>query len=226
MAGDGGKPAAFLAGLLNSQPLGFLFAVGAAEDAKRHGVEVRPPEVWVSNWEATLGQQTTGQERAVRLGLNIIKVMTLEAAWRIKEGRPVAQFASTSDLAARTARDAGYMDALAQADARRSLSGNRRQAMWQAKSSVPDKAFLRPAEITEDLLELEAPKEAEDVVTEYEHTGLTLRRHRLPFRETSCRRSDSFPATYYSISQTDNLPVDATSCQYVSGQAQRMELHS
>ena len=46
--------------------------------------------------------------------------------------------------------------------------------MWQARSSVPDKGLLRPAEITEELVELEAPTEAEDVVTDYKRLGLTL----------------------------------------------------
>ena len=38
-------PAAFLAGLLQSQPMGFYSSRSLVEDAKRHGVEVRPPDV-------------------------------------------------------------------------------------------------------------------------------------------------------------------------------------
>lgn len=38
-------PAAFLAGLLQSQPMGFYSARTLVEDARRHGVEVRPPDV-------------------------------------------------------------------------------------------------------------------------------------------------------------------------------------
>lgn len=38
-------PAAFLAGLLRSQPMGFYAPRSLVEDARRHGVEVRPPEV-------------------------------------------------------------------------------------------------------------------------------------------------------------------------------------
>ena len=41
-------PAVFLAGLLQSQPMGFYSPRSLAEDAKRHGVEVRPPDVQFS----------------------------------------------------------------------------------------------------------------------------------------------------------------------------------
>lgn len=38
-------PGAFLAGLLRAQPMGFYSARSLVEDARRHGVEVRPPNV-------------------------------------------------------------------------------------------------------------------------------------------------------------------------------------
>src|SRR6185369_431804 len=41
-------PAAFVCGLLNSQPMGFYSAASIVEDAKRHGVEVRPLDVVAS----------------------------------------------------------------------------------------------------------------------------------------------------------------------------------
>ncbi|WCM20930.1 error-prone DNA polymerase [Paraburkholderia bryophila] len=47
------EPAAFLAGLLNSQPLGFYSPSQLVQDAKRHGVPVLPPDVTLSDWEST-----------------------------------------------------------------------------------------------------------------------------------------------------------------------------
>jgi error-prone DNA polymerase len=175
------EPAAFLAALLNSQPMGFYSPSALAQDAQRNGIEVRPPDVGISNWEATLEKPTSGPQPAVRLGLNIISGMEQEAAWRIEEARAIAPFKSTSDLALRANLDVGDMNKLAQADALQSLSGNRRQAMWQAKASVPDKGLLRSAEINEEMVELIAPTEAEDVVTDYKRLGLTLRSHPLSF---------------------------------------------
>jgi len=48
------EPAAFLTGLLNSQPLGFYSASQLVQDAKRHGVTVLPPDVTASDWESSL----------------------------------------------------------------------------------------------------------------------------------------------------------------------------
>ncbi|HTJ95712.1 MAG TPA: error-prone DNA polymerase [Pararobbsia sp.] len=46
------EPAAFLAALLNSQPLGFYSPSQLVQDARRHGVTVLPPDVTASDWEA------------------------------------------------------------------------------------------------------------------------------------------------------------------------------
>lgn len=175
------QPAAFLAGLLNSQPMGFYSPSALVQDAKRHGVEVRPVDVCVSTWEASLEPPMQGMQPAVRLGLNNVKSMEQEAAWRIEEARSIQPFKNTADLAARANLDAGDMNALASANALESLSGNRRQAMWQAKASVPDKGLLRPAEIIEELVELERPTDAENVSADYRYVGLTLGRHPVSF---------------------------------------------
>ena len=48
------EPAAFCGALLNSLPMGFYGPSQLVQDARRHGVEVRPVDVTVSNWECTL----------------------------------------------------------------------------------------------------------------------------------------------------------------------------
>jgi error-prone DNA polymerase len=47
-------PAAFLAGLLRAQPMGFYSPATLTADARRHGVEVRRPDIQRSGVEATL----------------------------------------------------------------------------------------------------------------------------------------------------------------------------
>jgi error-prone DNA polymerase len=48
------EPAAFLAAMLNSQPLGFYTPSQLVQDARRHDVEVRPVDVMASDWDCTL----------------------------------------------------------------------------------------------------------------------------------------------------------------------------
>ncbi len=175
------EPAAFLAALLNSQPMGFYSRSALVQDARRHGVEVRPVDVCASNWDATLETLDDVARPAVRLGLNNVKGFERDAAWRVEEARAIAPFAGTADLAARADLDARQLNALAGANALEALAGNRRQALWQAGASVPDKGLLRAATLPEDSFELAPPSEAENTVADYRHLGLTLGRHPLAF---------------------------------------------
>ncbi|WP_407945321.1 error-prone DNA polymerase [Paraburkholderia antibiotica] len=57
------EPAAFLAGLLNSQPLGFYSPSQLVQDARRHGVKVLPPDVTLSDWESGFEQRDAEGQR-------------------------------------------------------------------------------------------------------------------------------------------------------------------
>ncbi|GJH11665.1 error-prone DNA polymerase [Caballeronia novacaledonica] len=59
------EPAAFLAGLLNSQPLGFYSPSQLVQDARRHGVPVFAPDVSLSDWESVLEARSGDGERVV-----------------------------------------------------------------------------------------------------------------------------------------------------------------
>ena len=48
------EPEAFLAALLNAQPMGFYGPAQLIQDARRHGVVVLPPDVSASGWDCTL----------------------------------------------------------------------------------------------------------------------------------------------------------------------------
>ncbi len=48
------EPAAFTCALLNSQPMGFYAPSQLVQDGRRHGVEVLPVDVTVSDWDCTL----------------------------------------------------------------------------------------------------------------------------------------------------------------------------
>jgi error-prone DNA polymerase len=48
------EPACFLAAMVNSQPMGFYSPSQLVQDARNHGIEVRPLDVTVSAWDCTL----------------------------------------------------------------------------------------------------------------------------------------------------------------------------
>ena len=56
------EPAAFTCALLNSQPMGFYAPSQLLQDAQRHGVEVRPVDVLISDWDCTLERRRVRRE--------------------------------------------------------------------------------------------------------------------------------------------------------------------
>ena len=116
---------------------------------------------------------------AVRLGLCLVSGLAIPAANRIAVARAQAPFTSTQDLALRANLDAGDLKALAAADALAALSGHRRQQVWDASALKAAPPLLKGVPVQEELLQLPAASEGEEVVFDYAATGLTLRRHPL-----------------------------------------------
>ena len=87
-------PAAFCAALLNSQPMGFYAPSQLVQDARRHGVEVRPVDVLASDWECTLEDQAGGREkgrvscRPMRLGMLMVKGLSAAGCGKGRRGAP------------------------------------------------------------------------------------------------------------------------------------------
>lgn len=170
------EPEAFLAALLNSQPMGFYQPAQLVQDARRHGVKVLPVDVRVSTWDAFL--EPIGAARpAVRLGFNTVSGLPQEAGFRIEEARAIRPFADMNDLALRAQLNRLELEKLAAANALAFLTGHRRQALWHAVVCAPDKGLLRQTQVSEENVALPAPTEAEEVVADYCALGLTLGRH-------------------------------------------------
>ena len=175
-------PDVFLAGLLNSQPMGFYAPAQLVRDARAHGVEVRPVDVTVSAWDSTL--EGDGEpHRAVRLGLQLVRGLKGETAARLVDARSERPFASAEDLARRAHLDAGDLEALAQADALGTLpgiAGHRHQAAWVvAGIDTRPTELLRATRVHEAAAELAAPAAVEDTLADYRSVGLTLKTHPL-----------------------------------------------
>jgi error-prone DNA polymerase len=118
-------PAAFLAALLNAQPMGFWAPATLVADARRHGVTVLGPDVQASEAEATL-EVLEDRRHAVRLGLSGVRGVGRELAERIAGGRPYRDLA---DLARRSGAGREALEALATAGALGSLAPLRADAL-------------------------------------------------------------------------------------------------
>jgi error-prone DNA polymerase len=172
------EPAAFACALLNSQPLGFYSPSQIVQDARRHGVEVRPVDVMASEAESTL-EPGPGGEPAIRLGLGMIDGLKVESSEAIAKSRNIKAFISVDDLARRAGLEKHDLSLLARADALATLTGHRREALWSTLAVDPATRLALPAGAGEPRAELDAPTEGQEVVGDYAAIGLTLRRHPL-----------------------------------------------
>jgi error-prone DNA polymerase len=125
-------PDVFLAAILNSLPMGFYPAAQLVQDARRHGVEVRPVDVNHSRWDCTLEGEGLGL-RAVRLGFCMVTGLANKDAARLVAARDLP-YRSVQDLQRRVGLGQGVLKRLVEADAFGSLHLDRRQASWTSLS--------------------------------------------------------------------------------------------
>jgi error-prone DNA polymerase len=198
-------PDVFCAALLNAQPMGFYAPAQIVRDARQHGVEVRPVCINASAWDCTLepivwgGPPLKGKHHAVRLGLRMVKGLSETDAEKIIAARANRPFAAINDMWRRVAVPAAALVRIAEADAfRPSLKLARREALWAIRALRDDMLPLFEAaserarqaipEINEPGVELKPMTAGGEVVKDYGHVGLTLRRHPVAFLRDDLRR--------------------------------------
>ncbi len=130
------EPAAFCAALLNAQPMGFWSPHSLCQDARRHGVVVRSPDLNASRSAATLEDcaESVGGV-AVRLGLRSIRGIGSDLAEQIAVEQP---YTSLEDLVRRMpSLDLAQLEAMATAGAFEECFGmERRAALWAVGAAV------------------------------------------------------------------------------------------
>jgi error-prone DNA polymerase len=170
---------AFVAGLLNSWPMGFYAPAQLVFDARRHGVSFRPVDVQHSDWDCTLERNPEGRPE-VRLGLRLVGGLPEAQGQAIEQQRHAnGLFNSVDELAHRTQLPKRSIALLAQAAALDSIAGHRRQAHWRAIGIERLPGALAGASAKEAALPLPAPDEGEEIIADYRSLGLTLKRHPL-----------------------------------------------
>lgn len=166
-------PDLFLCALLNSQPMGFYGPAQLLQDARRHGVELLPPDVTASDWDSL--PLAPGR---VRLGLGLVAGLSAQAGARIVAARAQGPFAHLADLAQRARLERSELDRLAAGDALGTLAGHGRQAAWAAARPRGQGDLFAGLESAEPVL-LPAAGEGGEIAADYRSLGFSLRRHPL-----------------------------------------------
>ncbi|WP_345636436.1 helix-hairpin-helix domain-containing protein, partial [Rugosimonospora acidiphila] len=192
-------PAAFCAALLGAQPMGFYSPQTLVDDARRHGVEVRRPDVNASAARASLERDGARRTRAggggeppaewgrggpaVRLGLSSVRTLAEDVARRIEdERRAHGPYRDPADLARRAALTTAQLEALATADAFASLGLSRREALWVAGAAAREREGRLPGtSIGAVAPALPGMDEVERLVADVWATGLSPRAHPAQF---------------------------------------------
>ena len=98
------EPAAFCAALLNAQPMGFWSPHTLVQDARRHGVVVRTPDLNASLADGHAASRATdvrSAEVAVRLGIGSVRGIGADLAEEIEAGAAVRTVRDIEDLVRR-----------------------------------------------------------------------------------------------------------------------------
>jgi error-prone DNA polymerase len=173
----------FLAAILNAQPMGFYAPGTLIEDARRHGVVVRPIDLTCSAWDCTL--EPNGAAPAVRLGLRQVRGLGAAARERLEQARAAGgPFTSIANVVARVKLDRRAMRQLAEAGAFDGMLGEepnlqrRRRALWRVLEALRGTGgplvVHPPSEIPPSLPGMSP---AELTAADYRTTGLSLNGH-------------------------------------------------
>ncbi|MDE2465175.1 MAG: error-prone DNA polymerase, partial [Alphaproteobacteria bacterium] len=179
-------PAAFLAAILNSQPMGFYAPAQLVRDAREHGVVVRPPDVNASAWDNTL------EDGGVRLGFRQIKGFREADAIRLAAARHTP-FCGVRDLAHASGLGSDALRLLAEADCFGSLGLTRREALWAVRGldggalpgrlALPELPLFAHADAEmlrrEATVSLPAMGQGEEILQDYRSLRLSLKAHPL-----------------------------------------------
>ena len=195
-------PAAFAASVINSMPMGFYTPDQLLQDARRHGITVRPVDARYSDWDCSLEFPggDPAQPPAIRIGLRLVKGFAEDTAHRLSAVRRMRAFADVEDLCRRANLDRRHQSLLADAGALKGLAGHRHRARWAVAGVEPQLALFEGAGPTpEAAVVLPPPSPAQDMQADYALVGTTLGRHPLSFLRRAlaarrCRRSSELEA--------------------------------
>ena len=155
-------PAAFYCALLNQQPMGFYAPAVIIGDARRHRIELLPPDVNRSEWKYRV------EDQHLRTGLCTISRLGEAGGQRITNSRP---FVDLFDFCQRTQLAPAVVSNLIRAGALDAF-GERRRLLWQL-GALDDRSDALP--LATPVIDANLPPldSLEQTAWEYELMGLS-----------------------------------------------------
>jgi len=187
----------FTCALLNAQPMGFYSPATIIHDARRHGVEVRPIDLAISDWGCTLeGEEEASPSveghrppPALRLGLRFVHGLGSRARDRLRIAREAGPFQSVEEVVTRSGLGPAELRMLAEAGAFESLWPGRRDALWEVLRQSRGDAGPLARRSVDHAVRLPPMSAFERVLADYRTTGLSPGAHPISFlREELNRR--------------------------------------
>ena len=177
-------PAAFCAGLLRAQPMGFYSPQSLVADARRHNVTTHGPDINKSLAHATLEPDPDSPGGvAVRLGLSGVRNLGDDHAQALVDERETnGPYRDMEDVGRRTTLTEPQLEALATSGAFTNLGPDRRQALWTAGAVARDRPHYLPGTATTGHAPaLPGMTAIELTVADVWATGITPDRHPVEF---------------------------------------------
>jgi error-prone DNA polymerase len=182
-------PAEFLCGLLNEQPMGFYPPASLVRDAQRRGVEVRPPDVNLSEARCSL-EPRDESSHAVRVGLAYVTSVGEDDADALEAERQAnGPYRDVGDLARRAAISRDALEALVRGGACDGFGARRRDLLWELGLATRPrsvegtrggaKQLPLPLDPTAETPELPDLTRWERMLADYRETGLSVGTHPL-----------------------------------------------
>jgi error-prone DNA polymerase len=176
-------PAEFLCALFNAQPMGFYAPHVLVNDGKRHGIEVRSPDINLSDANCSI------ENGAVRVGLRYVRGLSEDAAKQVKAERMQnGPYRSLFDFLERTYVKQQVIENLVAVGCFDSFGLERREMLWQlgllyrseGRNTVQRQlALALPTE--QDMVELRPMTDWEKMRTDYLIIEMSPNAHPMAF---------------------------------------------
>jgi error-prone DNA polymerase len=168
-------PTDFYLGLLNAQPMGFYPTSTLIHDARRRGVEVRPPCLRDGDRLCTTEETAMPDHPALRIGWRHIRGVGTRTIERLCRARDCAPFTSIADVVNRVGLTRAESLQFARAAAFGAWEPDRRRAGWEALRAIGDNLPFAPAHQT--AYEPRELDERELIFLDYAATGICVTGH-------------------------------------------------